>query len=191
MGIGRTLYSQAGRFLLKCKGVSSGAGLVLHGLPRINRATRSTIILGNRVALCSSPSGNPLGVNHAVILSTIRPGSSIRIGDHTGLSGAGICAAQSVTIGQYCLIGANVTITDYDFHAVKPENRRYNTRAEDIGCAPVVIEDNVWIGMNSIILKGVTIGRNTVIAAGSVVTGPIPANCLAGGNPAKVITSLS
>jgi acetyltransferase-like isoleucine patch superfamily enzyme len=49
------------------------------------------------------------------------------------------------------------------------------------------LEENVWVGMNVIILKGVTIGKNSVIAAGSIVTKPIPANCLAGGNPAKVL----
>jgi acetyltransferase-like isoleucine patch superfamily enzyme len=191
MGLGRTVFSLAGRFLLNCKGVSSGAGLVLYGLPRIHRAPRSTITIGQQVALCSSLAGNPLGVSHPVMLSALLPESSISIGDHSGLSGTSVCAARSVSIGAYCLIGANVTITDYDFHAVAPENRRYNTTPADIGCAPVVIEDNVWIGMNAIILKGVTVGKNSVIAAGSVVTASVPPNCIAGGNPARIIKSLA
>jgi len=191
MGIGRTVFSLAGSFLLKCKGVSAGAHLVLYGMPRIHRAPRSSITIGSHVALCSSLAGNPLGINHPVMLSTLRPESCIRIGDHSGLSGASVAAAQLVSIGTQCLIGANVTITDYDFHAVSPDNRRYNTSATDIGCAPVVIEDNVWIGMNASILKGVTIGNNSVIAAGSVVTTSIPPDCIAGGNPARVIKSLA
>ncbi|NLF40795.1 acyltransferase [bacterium] len=115
----------------------------------------------------------------------------MRIGDDTGLSGAAVCAARSVSIGAGCLIGANAAITDCDFHAVAPENRRYNTSPDAVGCAPVIIGDNVWIGMNVIILKGVTIGRNSIIGAGSVVTKSIPPDCFAAGQPAVVRRQLS
>ena len=190
MGLRRTLVSAAVQRLLRWHGVECGPGLIAYGLPFVARVAGSRIALGTRVALCSSTRANPLGVNHRIVLRTLAPGSEIVIGDDTGLSGASICAARSVTIGQCCLLGANVTVTDYDFHALGPANRRYTTERDAIGCAPVVIEDNVWLGLNVIVLKGVHIGANSVVAAGSVVTGSLPANCVAGGVPAKVLRML-
>jgi len=187
VGIKRKIISEIGKAYLKIKGVEIGKTVALYGFPRVNRAKGGKIIIGNNVALCSTCEGNPLGVNHRVILSVIYPESEIIIGDDTGISGTTICAAKSVKIGRNCLIGANVTIPDYDFHSVIPEGRRYNTNIEEIGCASVVVEDNVWLGMNVIILKGVVVGQNSVVAAGSVVTKSIPSNCIAGGNPAKVL----
>lgn len=190
MGIKRKIISIAGNAFLKIKGVDIGKNIILYGLPRVNRANDSRISIGNNVALCSNNTGNPVGVNHRIILSAIYPGSEIIIGDDSGLSGTSICAAKSVKIGCNCLIGANVTITDYDFHSVNPEGRRYNSDSEEIGCSSVIIENNVWLGMNAIVLKGVTIGENSVIAAGSVVTKSIPPNCIACGNPAKIIKTI-
>jgi len=187
VGIKRKIISGIGKTFLKIKGVEIGKTVALYGFPRVNRTNGGKIIIGNNVALCSTCEGNPLGVNHRVILSVIYPESEIVIGNDTGISGTTICAAKSVKIGSNCLIGANVTITDCDFHSVKPEGRRYNTNVEDIGCASVVVEDNVWLGMNVIVLKGVVVGQNSVVAAGSVVTKSIPPNCIAGGNPAKVL----
>ena len=86
------------------------------------------------------------------------------------------------------MLGANATILDSDCHSLDPVKRQIKDC--DIREAQVVIEDDVFVGMNSIILKGVTIGRGTVIAAGSVVTHSIPEHCLAGGNPAIVIKKL-
>jgi acetyltransferase-like isoleucine patch superfamily enzyme len=185
MGLGRTLYSWWGMRRLRRRGVRGGEDARLFGMPLVTCAAGSSIVLGRRVALCSSARWNPVGVNHPVILRTLFADATLVIGDDCGLSGATLCAAQSVQIGRECLLGANVVITDYDFHAVAPAQRRSVTVRAAIGCAPVVIEDNVWIGMNAIILKGVRIGCNSVIAAGSVVTKPIPANCVAGGNPAR------
>ena len=73
---------------------------------------------------------------------------------------------------------------------LKPEGRRHNSNPNDVGCAPVVIEDNVWLGANVTVLKGVRIGRDSVVAAGSVVTRDLPAGVLAAGVPAKVIKDL-
>jgi acetyltransferase-like isoleucine patch superfamily enzyme len=190
MGLGRTLYSWCGLQRLRWQGVRGGTAVRLFGLPLVTRAAGSAIHLGRGVALCSRARWNPVGVNHPVILRTLFADAEIRIGDATGLSGATVCAARSVCIGRDCLIGANVVITDYDFHAVAPAQRRTVTARAAIGCAPVVIEDNVWIGMNAIVLKGVRIGRNSVIAAGSIVTHSIPENCVAGGNPARPLRLL-
>ncbi len=89
-----------------------------------------------------------------------------------------------ITIGDGALIGHNVVIATLN-HAFEPENRG------DMIPAPVVIGKRVWVGSNSTILPGVTIGDNAIIGAGSVVTKDIPANMIAAGNPAKVIKSIN
>lgn len=92
-----------------------------------------------------------------------------------------IISKESVTIGKDCAIAWGVTICDHDFH------KYYINGEQQIETAPVVIGNNVWIGMNATILKGVTIGEGAIIAAHSVVTKDVPAKALVGGNPAKII----
>jgi acetyltransferase-like isoleucine patch superfamily enzyme len=89
------------------------------------------------------------------------------------------------------LLGADVKIFDTDFHTLSPENRRYNTDPDNIPVAPVKIDDNVFVGTGAIIMMGTTIGENSVIGAGSVVRGAIPANVIAAGNPARVIRAIA
>ena len=186
----RRFISSFGAFLLRAKGLKIKKGLVLYGKPITHLTEGGTISLGENCVLCSKSEANFAGVNHPVILALLRPGATLEIGDDTGISGGSFCAAKSVRIGSHCLIGANVMVSDCDFHAVKPEGRRHNSDPKDIGCEPVVIEDNVWLGANVTVLKGVTIGKNTVVAAGSVVTKSLPSNVVAGGIPAKVIRNL-
>ena len=88
-------------------------------------------------------------------------------------------------IGAHCNIGSHTIIIDNDFHRLDPERRN-----EMPDSAPIILEDNVWIGVRAVILRGVTIGAGSVIAAGSVVVKDVPARTLAGGVPAKVIRSL-
>lgn len=86
---------------------------------------------------------------------------------------------HSITIGENVAISENVTIWDSDVHEVIRDNY--------IKYSPVIIGNHVWKGTNVLILKGVNIGDNSIIAAGSVVTNNIPQNCMAAGYPAKVI----
>ena len=111
-------------------------------------------------------------------------GSHISIGDHTFVNyGTSITAYQQVKIGRHCLLGHHLRIVDKNEHGL--EHREVAPPAE-----PVLIEDHVWIGAHTIILPGVHIGRNSAIGAGSVVTRDIPANCLAAGNPARVLRQI-
>ena len=120
-------------------------------------------------------------------IRTYNATSQIEFKEGSGMTGGVIIArSKKITIGERCMLAPNVTIMDSDWHTVWPPENRHNT-PENEGDADVTLESNVWVGMNVIILKGVTIGENSVIAAGSVVTKSVPANCLAGGNPAKVI----
>lgn len=120
------------------------------------------------------------------------------IGDFTLLNGALIMAEERIEIGSHCLISWNVGIADSDFHPLAPNERLIDARAlapfyegrpprPPIRTAPVIIRDNVWIGMNAVILKGVTIGENSVVAAGSVVTKSVAPNTVVAGNPAIVV----
>lgn len=86
------------------------------------------------------------------------------------------------------MIGSGCLITTTDSHPIHWEARRLNT--EPPASAPVIIEDDVFIGARSIVLKGVTIGQGAVIGAGSVVTKSIPPRVIAAGNPAKVIKTI-
>jgi maltose O-acetyltransferase len=114
--------------------------------------------------------------------------AKIFIGSETCINNnAAIIADKStIFIGEQVLIGANVFITDSDFHGLEPENRLNG----QYYCQPVSINDNVFIGNNVTILKGVSIGANSVISAGAIVSRDVPANVIVGGIPAKVIRHL-
>jgi len=91
-----------------------------------------------------------------------------------------------ISIGNDCLIGDFVSIMDCDFHDLDPATRRTGGGAR----SPITIGNNVWISTGATILKGVTIGDNSVVGARSVVTRSIPANSVAAGNPAKIVRHL-
>jgi acetyltransferase-like isoleucine patch superfamily enzyme len=108
-----------------------------------------------------------------------------------------MCEDQ-IEIGSHCLVSWNVGIADSDFHPIEPAQRLIDARAlapylkdrpprPTLKTAPVKIGDNVWIGMNAVILKGVTIGENSVVAAGAVVTKSVEPNTVVAGNPATVV----
>jgi len=120
------------------------------------------------------------------------------IGDFTLLNGALIMADERIDIGSHCLVSWNVGIADSDFHPLEPAQRLIDAQAlapyfkdrpprPQLTPAPVKIGNNVWIGMNAVILKGVIIGDNSVVAAGAVVTRSIAPNTIVAGNPAVVV----
>ncbi|MFF4235579.1 sugar O-acetyltransferase [Actinomadura geliboluensis] len=113
-------------------------------------------------------------------------GSYITVGSGT-FANFGLTALDvaPITIGSDVQIGPNVQLLT-PTHPLAPERRRAKLEAAE----PIVIEDNVWLGGGTIVLPGVTIGENSVIGAGAVVTKDVPANVVAVGNPARVIRSL-
>ncbi len=118
----------------------------------------------------------------------VSKGAILEIGDNSGLSQFSIVCKQFIKIGRFVNIGAGSLIMDTNFHSADWKVRRnHSIDKKSAKTAPVIIEDDVFIGARCIICKGVTIGARFIIAAGSVVVKNIPADCIAGGNPCKVI----
>jgi acetyltransferase-like isoleucine patch superfamily enzyme len=113
-------------------------------------------------------------------------GASIEIGSGTCIHGCYLHAQKRITIGAKCAIAAGVHIIDSNGHRLSSDDRN---KVRDVP-ESIFIGDNVWIGLNSIILKGTSIGNNCVVSAGSVVKGTYPENSLIAGNPAKVVDSI-
>ncbi len=125
----------------------------------------------------------------------VEPTGVVEVGDDSILVGAMFMCNQRISIGRRVIISYNVTIADSDFHPRDPAQRRQDAIANSpfgdksqrpaILSRPVVIEDDAWIGIGAIILKGVRIGRGARIGAGSVVTSDVPAGVTVAGNPAR------
>jgi acetyltransferase-like isoleucine patch superfamily enzyme len=176
-------------YLKKC-GVDTEIGYVkLIGRPIIQKHPKSLIKIESGVTLISDTNYNIAGISHPVILATLREDAEIIIRKDSGLSGATVCAAKKIDIGEYVGIGANACIYDTDFHAINPYDRRYDNYNKT-SVKPIIIESYAWIGGNSIILKGSLIGKGTVIGAGSVVTGKTNDLSIYAGNPAKFIKKI-
>lgn len=156
------------------------------GLPIINIHNSAKLIIESNVTLNSSNYNYHINMYSPVKIMADRRGAVIVIGDNTRIHGTCIHAYKSIEIGKNCLIAANTQIFDgsgHDLSMKNPENR-INTQGST---KPIVIEDNVWIGANSIILPGTRIGKASVVSAGSVVRGNIPPYSLVAGNPVKKI----
>ena len=119
---------------------------------------------------------------------TIVGDGRIVLGEHVGINGVTIAARKLVSIGDYTMIGPNTIITDHDGHNAWPPRDRWTTGGK---AADVIIGNDVWIGMNCIVLKGVSIGPGAIVAAGSVVIADVEPNSLYAGNPAKKIKTLA
>lgn len=173
------------RIPLGLQKINYGKKLKLVGWPFIFRFSQASISMGNNVTINSNFWSNLLGVYQRTIIVAKNKGK-ISIGDRVGISGATIYSWDSIEIGDDTIIGVNVKIVDTDFHPIDATERLSgdNSKAK---CRSVKIGKNVFIGMNSLILKGTEIGDNCVIGAGSVVSGKFPANAVIAGNPAKVI----
>jgi acetyltransferase-like isoleucine patch superfamily enzyme len=154
------------------------------------RSTREPgLVLGDRVKVYTWTEFN------------IEPGGIAEVGDDSILVGTVFMCAESVRIGRRVIVSYNVTIADSDFHPREPEARKQDAIANAPGgdrshrptviARPVVIEDDAWIGIGAIILKGVTIGRGARVGAGAVVTSDVSPGAHVAGNPARPVDSQS
>ncbi|MBD5538401.1 MAG: acyltransferase [Desulfovibrio sp.] len=181
------------RLRLKARllGVELGRGVTAHGPVGLLRWPGGRIHIGAGVSLISSwRRATAACLAWPVRLRVFGPGACIDIGEGAELSGTSITArSTAVRVGRHVLIAPNCVIVDSDFHAPWPPE----ARATDPGMerdAPVTIGDHAWLGMQCIVLKGVTVGEGAMVGAGSVVTRDIPPRTLAAGAPARVIRHL-
>lgn len=158
-----------------------------YGLPRVQTRTRGSIRIGTHFQANSHWRYNTIGIFQPVTLKTVTYEATITIGRNVGVSGCTISAAERIVIDDDVLIGAGCLIADSDFHPIAYEDRDIPEKTLN---APVHICAGVFVGARSIVLKGVTIGRGSVIGAGSVVTRDIPAGVIAAGNPARVVRQI-
>ena len=166
---------------LRFKGVTVHSSCWIHKAPCIRKANASNIALGKNVTLISNPRFNPL-LERPVSLKTLTPQASIEIADNAGISGSNLVCCNKISIGEYTIIGPGTLIYDSEGHDYSPEVG-WSQRKVRTG-RPIRIGSKCFIGARCIILSGVTIGNNCVIAAGTVVTQDIPAGHKAYGNPA-------
>jgi acetyltransferase-like isoleucine patch superfamily enzyme len=196
--IRQIFYKRWNRFVFWVNGVSVGKGIQVYNKFYLRKHPNATLRIGENFTFTSGEAFNPLCRNVLGCMYLPFPSSVIEIGNDTGISSACLWAHKCITIGNRVKIGGDSIIMDTDAH-----NLDYQVRAsvEMIGkfsrdsvtavSAPIIIEDDVLIGTRCIILKGVTIGARSIIGSGSVVTKSIPADCIAAGNPCKVIRKIN
>lgn len=171
------VYTKICHVKMRLWGIKYGNNCRFRGNVIFYLGRNSSISIGNYCTFNSNSRFNFRGINHDCIIQATK-GGIIKIGNHFGGSGVSIVSSLSVTIGNNVLCGTNVMIGDRNDH---------EERYPEWQPLPVVIGDNVWIGMNSIVMRGVTIGDNVIIGANSLVTKDIPANVIAVGSPCKII----
>lgn len=162
--------------------VKFGKKISFIGFPKFKNKPGGKIIVGDCCSFLSNPKANLIGINRPCIISTQTSISEIIIGNNCGFSGTVIGAFTRIELKDNVRCGANTLITDSDWHTDDPRSGTSK---------PILIEKNVWLGEGVKVLKGVTIGENSVIGAGSVVTKNIPSNIVAAGNPCKIIKVLN
>lgn len=157
-------------YLRKC--TSIGKMVSINGKPIIEN--KGQIILDDNVRLWSN-----------IVQSKLYTGSNgqLIVGNNSRLNGVHIDARELVKIGKNVRIAPYTIILDSDFHDIKDH-------FTDGPSKPVIIEDDVWLATRCTVLKGVTIGKGSVVAAGAVVTKDVPSNCVVAGVPASVIKRL-
>lgn len=161
-------------FKARCEKVGTNLRLP-NGIPYID-GNHLRIIIGDNVSISRSTIGS----------SKVLDEPLLKIGNNSGIGyGTVISVAREVVIGDDCLIAPGCLIMDSDDHPINPAKRLMREPVSKEHILPVKIGNNVWIGSNCVILKGVTIGDNSIIAANSVVTREVQSNCIYAGYPAR------
>ena len=158
-----------------------------NGFPLFNISSRGTLQLNGKLNMVNTFDYSTLGINRKCKIS-VYDNAILEVNGVVSMSNTVIVCTKHISIGSNVMIGGGVTIVDSDFHSMDSSNWCTPNDELLMKRADVTIGNNVFIGMQSIILKGVNIGDNAIIAAGSVVNKCVPAGEIWGGNPAKFIS---
>lgn len=176
-------------FFIKCKlaNVVCGKSPKVWGRVYLHKFPGSQIVFGDGLRIVSDPYRYAFNIFPQSKIRTFSPTAKVVIGNNVGFNSLAIVArSQTISIGDNTMIGGNCQIMDTDGHPLWPPEVRWSYSGTQFD-KPVRIGRNVFIGLNVIVLKGVTIGDNAIVAAGSVVSSNVPPNALVAGVPAKVI----
>lgn len=159
----------------------------------VNLKNNGRFILGCNVKINSGRKFNVIGGDTKTNI-IINSNGTLIIGDYVGISNSTFVCYDSIFIGNDVLVGGSCKFYDSDFHSINVSSRirpyRIGLFDDDIKTCGIVVKDGAWIGGHCIVLKGVTIGQNSIIAAGSVVSRNVPDNEIWGGNPIKFIRKI-
>jgi acetyltransferase-like isoleucine patch superfamily enzyme len=173
---------------LRAHGAVVGPGLRVRGPLRLHCHRTGSIRIGENCRIQSGFAGNPVG-GSARMAIWVGPGGRLSLGDRVGLSNSTIVCMRAVSIDDDVFLGGDSKVYDTDFHSVLAEERR---RRGNPGArtAPVTIQRGAFVGGHCIVLKGSTVGEESVVGAGSVVRSAIPAREIWSGNPARFVRAL-
>lgn len=192
--IRKIYYTFWNRFIFRINKIKFGANMLVHNQIYLLKHPTAHITIGDNFVFTSGEAFNPLCRNIRGCIYANK-NSTIRIGDNVGISSACLWAKERIEIGNNVKIGGDCILMDTDAHSLdfrirSSKQMHENGQSLDTFLAnskPIFIEDDVLIGTRCIILKGVTIGARSIIGSGSIVTKNIPNDCIAAGNPCKVI----
>jgi acetyltransferase-like isoleucine patch superfamily enzyme len=178
------LIRSAAALYIRARGAEVGRNVILNGFPTIRRKGSGKLIIGDGVTLNTTRWSNALNTGGSMNLC-VENGATLEFKRGCGVSASQIIANIGIEIGEDALIGAGCLLCDSDMHEVPLGS------GKPTAMSPIKIGARAFIGARCIILKGVTVGEGAVVGAGSVVIRDIPSNCIAGGNPARPISTIA
>jgi acetyltransferase-like isoleucine patch superfamily enzyme len=173
---------------LRAHGATVGRGLRVSGPIRLHCHRTGSIRIGDGCRIHSGFTGNPVGGGSRMAI-WIGRGGRLTLGDRVGLGNSTIVCMRAVSIGDDAFVGGDCKVYDTDFHSLDPGERSLSGNP-GARTAPVAIGPRAFVGGHSILLKGITIGAEAVVGAGSVVRRDVPEGQLWAGNPASFVRDL-
>jgi acetyltransferase-like isoleucine patch superfamily enzyme len=178
------------KLLFSANGVKYGRHFFSRGIPLINVSFKGRFSVGTNLIISNGPYYSPTGRNRQCEF-VIGENATLLIGNNVGISSSAITCHYQITIGDYVMLGGNTAVYDTNFHSLNANERKDTIiDKKETRKSSVVIEEHVFVGAHSTIMKGVTIGHHSIIGACSVVTKDVPPYQIWAGNPARFIREI-